>query len=207
MRRLSGVLAALSFLAAGCGGTTSTGAGGAGLVPASAPAFTALNVDVGSQQWKTVDQLASRFPDKDKALKTIREGLRGQGIDWNRDLKPAIGPELDIAWLDFDRGGQDFVALVRPKDESKFDKLIAKEQRTSTNLFRTKVGGWQVLAPSQELIDRFRRESGSGGTLADSHAFKQAMSSYPSDWLFRGFVDGAAVMKVARSDSNPNWQR
>ncbi|HEY3017906.1 MAG TPA: hypothetical protein VGJ23_03655 [Gaiellaceae bacterium] len=207
MRWLSGVFAALALLAAGCGGTTAAGTGGAEIVPASAPAFIAFNVDVDSSQWQTIDQLASRFPDKEKALKIFREGLRSEGVSWDRDVKPALGPELDIVWFDFDNDGEDFVALMQPSDESKFDKLIAKEQKTSSDLFRAKVGGWEVLAPSQELIDRFKRESGSGDSLADKDAFQEAMDSYPDDWLFRGYVDGAALMDLARREQDPDFRR
>src|SRR6266540_3413677 len=207
MRWLSGVFAALALLAAGCGGTTAAGTGGADIVPASAPAFIAVNMDVDSSQWQTVDQLASRFPDKEKALKIFREGLRNEGLSWDRDVKPALGPELDMVWLDFDNDGEDFVALMQPSDESKFDKLIAKEQGTSSDLFRAKVGGWQVLAPSQELIDRFKRESGSGDSLADRDAFQEAMHSYPDDWLFRGYVDGATLMALARREQDPDFRK
>jgi hypothetical protein len=176
-------------------------------VPASAPAYIAFNTDVDSSQWQTIEDLASRFPDEKKALRSVKEGIRTQGVSWDRDLKPALGPELDIVWLDFDRGGQDFVALMKPKDESKFNKMISKEGSAAGDFFHAKVEGWQALAPSQELLDRFRRESGSGDSLADRHAFQQAMSSYPDDWLFRAYVDGAAVMDVARKDADPNFKK
>jgi hypothetical protein len=63
------------------------------------------------------------------------------------------------------------------------------------------------MAPSQELLDRFRHESESGNPLADKGSFKDAMDSYPKDTLFRGYVDGAAVMKIARRDPDPDFQK
>ena len=77
MRRLTGVLAAAAVLAAGCGGTTAqTGAGASSIVPASAPAFVAVDADPSSQQWQTIDALASKFPDKQKAVESIKEDVQ-----------------------------------------------------------------------------------------------------------------------------------
>src|SRR5215204_3003767 len=68
MRSL-GALGVLVFVLAGCGGpTSSVGAGGADIVPADAPAFVTIDTDLDSSQWQTIDQLASRFPDKDKLI-------------------------------------------------------------------------------------------------------------------------------------------
>ena len=204
MSRLAGLLVCLALAVVGCGGTAGVGAGGADIVPASAPAFIALNTDIDSSQWQAVDALASRFPDKQKALKTFKEGIGSEGISWDNDLKPALGPELDVVWLDFDNDGENFVALMQPDDESKFEKVIAK---AGENFVHEQVGEWQVLASSQDLIDRFRRESGSGDTLADKHAFQQAMDSYPDDWLFRGYVDGTALMDIARREADPDFRK
>src|SRR5215210_132180 len=146
MRWFSGILAAVALVAAGCGGTTAPGAGGADIVPASAPAFIGVNVDTDSSQWRMLDELASRFPDKAKAMKLFDSALDSEHLDWKRDVKPALGSEVDLIWLDFDNDGGDFVALVQPDDKQKFEKLI-KEARDDTDFFRTEIDGWQVMAP------------------------------------------------------------
>jgi hypothetical protein len=64
-----------------------------------------------------------------------------------------------------------------------------------------------VLAPSQDLLDRFRRESGSGDSLADRHAFQQAMDGYSDEWLFRAYVDGETLMDLARRDADPDFKK
>jgi hypothetical protein len=206
-RRLTGVLAVTALLAAGCGGTTAkVGAGAAGIVPASAPALIAVNVDTDSSQWRTVDELASRFPAKAKAMDMFRHALESEKLDWQRDVKPALGSEVDLVWLDFDNNGADVVALMKPDSEAKFDKLVESASNTS-DFFRTKIDGWQVMAPRQDLLDQFRRETTSGGTLADRKAFQQAMGAYPDDFLFRAYVDGAAVMSAAERVREPDFQK
>ena len=207
MRRLAGLCAILplALVVAGCGGTTSTGTGGAGIVPASAPAYIAINTDPDSSQWQTVDDLVKRFPSQGKARKVFHQALNQAGVSWENDIKPALGKEFDFIWLDFRNDGQDFVALTQPKNEAKFEELFSKDE--TSDFFHMKFRGWQVMAPSQELLDRFRRESDSGDSLADKGSFKDAMDAYPSDMLLRAWVDGAAVMKEARKDPDPEFQK
>lgn len=165
-----------------------------------------MNTDTDSPQWQTVDDLASRFPDKDKATRSFTDAIRKVGLSWERDLKPGIGPEVDLVWLDFDNGGQDFAVLLRPDDDEKF-KRLTKEAESTADFFHAKIGEWQVLAPRQELIDRLRSESSSGDSLAETKAFRQAMDDYPDDYLLRAYVDGAAVMKAARAEQDPDFQK
>src|SRR5918911_343151 len=93
-------IAALALAAAGCGGTTGTGSGlgsGAAATPASAPAFVAIDSDLSSDQWRQVDKLLDKFPGKGKLLQNIRESLRKEagGIDYEQDVKGAVGDEID----------------------------------------------------------------------------------------------------------------
>jgi hypothetical protein len=204
MRWPAGILAALALAVAGCGGTSNVGAGAADLVPADAVAFIAVNTDLDSSQWQTVDDLASRFPDKEKAIKMLKDAAREEGLDWERDVKPAIGPEVDLAWLDFENGGDNFVMLVQPKDEAKFEQVLDKSDEPA---FHTEIDGWQVVGQSQAILDRFRRESRAGDSLADKRAFVDAMDAYPDETLFRAFVDGQTLMDLARRYSQPDERK
>src|SRR5919201_761953 len=92
MSRLAGLLAVLALVLAGCGGTTSDiGAGASDLVPGSAAVFIAVDTDPSSSQWQTVDELASKFPDKQKAIDSIKSDMSKQGVDWEQDVRPALG--------------------------------------------------------------------------------------------------------------------
>ena len=128
MRWLTGVAAvAAAFAVAGCGGTTaSVGAGASDIVPASAPVFIAVDTNADSSQWNTIEELANRFPDKEKAVRELKRSLREEvGVAWEDDVKPALGDEIDLVWLDFAHDGDDVVALLQPNDEGKFKEIIA----------------------------------------------------------------------------------
>src|SRR5215831_20716732 len=119
IRRMAGVLAVTALLAAGCGGTTAqVGSGASSIVPASAPAFVAVDADPTSAQWRTINELASKFPDKQKAVDSFKQDMTKEDVSWEQDLKPILQGELDFVWLDFNKNGEDFVALFQPKDEA-----------------------------------------------------------------------------------------
>ena len=205
MRWLTGALAATALVAAGCGGTTAQlGTGASDLVPATAPAFIAVNTDTSSSQWQTIDALAAKFPDKQKGVNSIKDSLRKDAkLDWEKDVKPAIGKELDVVWLDFENNGQNFVGLMQPKNEAKFKQLVDKSNASETDpsnrAVYDKFRGWMVLASDQATIDRFEQASNSQPkSLADDHAFKQSMHRLGEDSVVRAYVNGKFLMDLIR---------
>jgi hypothetical protein len=188
---------------AGCGGTTGVGSGAAGLVPASAPAFIAIDADPGSAQWRTIDSLAAKFPDKQKAVDSIERDMRKDGVEWDRDVKPVLQGEADFVWLDFADNGQNFVILFKPKNEAKFKQIAAKanksEKKPADRVVYEKFRGWEVMASKRETIDHFKRASTSqAASLADDKAFRQSMDRLGHDAVVRAYVNGKALMRLAR---------
>jgi hypothetical protein len=204
MRGLTGVLAAAAVLSAGCGGTTAhSGAGASSIVPASAPAFIAIDSNPDSSQWQTINDLAGKFPDKQKAVDSIKQDMSKDGVDWAKDVKPALGDEFDVVWLDFENDGMNVVGLTQPKDQAKFKALVAKANAAAKNssdkAFYDTFKGWAVIAPTQAVIDRFERESNAATTtLADEKSFKQSMDRLGTDSVVRAYVNGKFLMKLAR---------
>jgi hypothetical protein len=204
MRRLTGVLAAAAVLAAGCGGTTAqTGAGASSIVPASAPAFIAIDSNPDSSQWQTINRLAGKFPDKQKAVDSIKQDMSKEGVDWAKDVKPALGDEFDLVWFDFENDGMNVVGLTQPKDRAKFKALIAKANAaakdSSDKAFYDTFKDWAIIAPTQAVIDRFKRESNAATTmLANDRSFHQSMDRLGSDSVVRAYVNGKFLMKLAR---------
>jgi hypothetical protein len=212
-RRLTLAAAAIcgsAALATGCGGTAGAGNGAAGVVPASVSAYIAIDSDPDSSQWKTVNDLAGHFPDKQKGVDSIKKELRKDpGLDWERDLKPALGPEIDVVWLDFAHDGENVVALMQPRDEDALKRAIAKGNAhgkdPADKLFYEKVGEWEVMADAKTKIDRFRRESGADGAkLADDASFKRAMSALSEDSLVKAYVNGQKVMDAIGEYGGPD---
>jgi hypothetical protein len=200
VRRLGGVLAALALVLGGCGGTSSPSAGAADLVPATAGLFVVVDSDPASSQWQTVDELASKFPDKEKAVDSIKQQLSKKGLDWERDLKPALGPELDLVILDFAHPDQT-VALMQPKDDGAFERAVKKGNAIdpSSKLVYEKFHGWTVMSDKQASIDAFTQASDSAKRmLSEDDTFSSAIDK-GGDGILRAYVNGAQVMTAARN--------
>jgi hypothetical protein len=199
VRSLGVFVAAFALLLAGCGGTTGPGSGGADFVPASVPLFVAINTDLGSSQWHTVDELASKFPDKQKAIDSIKQQLTKNGLDWEEDLKPALGPELDLVMLDFNHPDE-IVALTQPKDLGAFEGAVRKGNAAdpSNKVVYKQFHGWTVISENLAAIDAFTQASDSAKrTLSEDETFTSAMNK-AGDGIFRAYVNGPQVMAAAR---------
>jgi hypothetical protein len=203
--------AALPALAVGCGGTeTTTAAGGASIVPAGVPAFVAFDSNPDSSQWQTFDQLASKFPDKQKGIDAIKKEMRDDGLDWERDVKPALGPEVDIVWLDFANRGENLVVLMQPDDQGAFERAIKKSNANDPGdkaIYET-FRGWTVMSDKQALIDRFKTMSDAADeTLDQDPAFTKAMKSTPGEALAKAYVDGRKVIDEVNRQTTPDQKK
>src|SRR5204862_6761321 len=102
---LASLLALVAVTAAACGGGggggKSSGAlpGGASVVPASAPVFISINSDFSSDQWSKATTLAKRFPGLPDLLANLEGQLKQENVSFERDVKPALGPEVDVVFL------------------------------------------------------------------------------------------------------------
>ena len=197
----------LAVVAAGCGGGSggASSAGGADIAPASSPLFISVNTDLEGDQITTFRTLLDKFPGSDGLLRMALAELEQKDVDFEQDVKPALGPELDIVLLDLGQGGEtsnpEVVALLQPNDPAKLDALLEKDT-DGTPTVKEEVDGWTVLAESQASIDRFK-EMRSGGTLADSGRFADAMEGLPDDALARAYVNADAIVKSYQETSAP----
>src|SRR5919201_602997 len=146
---LASLLAVVAAVGAGCGGGGGGGGGGgaipdgASVVPASAPVVIAINTDFASDQWSKAQTLAQQFPSAPQLLQEATKQLAKENIDFTRDVKPALGPEVDVVFLDFKNGGNDVVVLTKPREKAKLDALLAKGTNPPV---KAEIGGWTVLA-------------------------------------------------------------
>ena len=196
-----GLLAGLLFALSGCGASKQqTASDAAKIVPATAPAFVSIDSDLSSSQWQQVDKLMQKFPGRSELLSSLRSEVRSEtSLDWDRDVEPALGDEIDLVWLDLAKGGSNAVALTKPKDDAKFKALIEKGNESddsSSDLVVDEVDGWTVISDSQAKIDRFESQSGSGEKLADDAKFKEAMGELPDDALATVYAKGQSFAGV-----------
>ena len=201
------LIVAFGLLLAACGGGSSSSksasatgaASGADAAPADAAVFVSVNTDLSSSQWKTVNTLMDKFPGKDKTVADARTSFETQsGLNWETDVKPALGPELDFVVLDASNTGGG-VALTQPKDQGKFDALVAKANaKKAGSLVTEKVGDWTVISDKQASIDTYKTRA-SGNKLSDDETFKTATGELSGDALAKVYVNGPKVQTALES--------
>lgn len=210
MRRLLPLLLAVALLA-GCGNSSGSGSkasagpgssslGGAEIAPSSTTFLLRLNTAFDSQQWQTLDALLKKLPDGEKLLSSIG----GKGVDFNADVKPALGPEADALALNgVDLNAKTLVGMTQPQDEAKFKALLAKGGGTPPAT--EDVAGWQVVADKQATIDRFKAAR-QQGLLADNSQYKDAIRGLPDSSLATLYLNGgtlaSAINKRAKTGSS-----
>jgi hypothetical protein len=181
--RLSGILAAsvaAVCLLAGCGSSTASGPAGASVAPAGSSYFLAIDTSFDSAQWDAARALVDKFPARDRAVRWLLDELDAHGVDFDRDVKPALGPETDIVGV---AGQPDrYVVLAKPDDPDKLRALLAKSQLVSRV-----VDGWTVISDDLADVDWFGQARGSG-TLENTDAFQDVMGDLPQDALLRLYV-------------------
>ena len=207
MRRLLPFLA-LAALLAGCGSAAKTSSrggsipAGASVVRAGVVAFVAVDSDTGSSQWKQLDELAQKFPGRDDLVAQLEQKISAQGVDYDTDVKPALGPELDIAVVSAgDESSTKAVALTKPDDPAKFKALVAKLNAKDTSGSRVvyrEVDGWYALSDSQASISRALEGN---APLAEDADFRAAMEKLPGDALVKVYLDGQRLNTLVPQSS------
>jgi hypothetical protein len=193
MKRLcAGVIGAMVLAGTGCGGGGGGGAlpEGASIAPASAIAFISVNTDFSSAQWKQVTRLAGHFPGTPRLIAQFKKET---GLDFARDVKPALGPEVDLVWVDARNDGNDIVGLTKPDSKAKLERVLEKSgSKGEPKAVTAEVGDWVAFADSQAKLDRFKAGA-AGDKLAGEKDFKRAFGKLDSDSSVRAWISGEFV--------------
>jgi Protein of unknown function (DUF3352) len=195
-----GLLAALAVVAAGCGAKDESAAtGGAEIVSASAPAFVSIDSDLSSDQWQQVDELLRKFPARSMLISELRSSLKeDSALDYEDDIKPALGDEVDLVWLDFANDGSNVVALTKPKDEDAFQRMLEKGNSTGpVDLICEELDGWFVCADTRAKVGRFTAMS-DDEKLADDPLFNDALAELPDESLAHVYVRGQSIVDALK---------
>jgi Protein of unknown function (DUF3352) len=206
-------LVSVALATAGCGGGGPSGVSsdsGASLVTSKALAFVSVDSDLGSSQWAKVNDLSHKFPGRAKVLGQLKQALAKANLDWDRDIEPALGPEVDVAVARGPSLGTTALAfLTKPDDAHKFKQLVQKLDATdeadpTPSVYR-EVDGWYVVAQTTAAIDRVLK--GSDESLSDNGTFKDALGKLPDDALAKAYVNGdqlaGLIRDAARETSTP----
>ena len=198
-------LVAVLLIAAGCGGGSTLAAGSsadevAGIVPASVPLLVAVETDPESSQWQQADGLLDKFPGRERLLDSLGEELGDEGLDIEQDVLPALGDETYLAFLDFEKEGANVVGLTQPRDQAKFQALLAKADEP---LQTREVDGWTLVAESAAALDRFTAE---GEKLGDAAWFSDAQARVEDEALVTLFANGSAIHDAVRESLPPGCE-
>jgi hypothetical protein len=190
------VLASLlaGLLLAGCGsGSAADGAGAprsagaASIVPADAALYLGVVTDSGSAAWKQVEELLGRVPDGDKLLSLVADELSGEQLDWEDDVRPALG---DVSAIVLPKGSDDPIALTKPSLRAKLDALLSRADEPSAT--QTLEDGWVAIAEKQAMLDAYEHAL-DGPRLADDDEFAAAIDGLPEDALGAFFMRASAL--------------
>src|SRR4051812_33351470 len=198
------VLFASAFAAvavAGCGSSGTSGTGGgsipetASFAPATSSYFVSVDTDVTSDQWHKAAVLLNRFPSSDKLVKSFTDSLGTSGLSWEKDIKPALGPEVGVVGLGLN---SDVVLFTKSPEPDKLETMLRKPPDPAVS---RQVDGWVVAAQKEATLNLFIQAHGNGA-LADTTAFNYGVSKVQTDGLALAYVPGKTIdggaLKVAQ---------
>jgi hypothetical protein len=202
LRLLAALLLALPLTLSACGGGETTSEPGtvAGDAVEFAPADSAMvllaNTDFESGQWQAAQALLDRFPSGDKLISELLSEVEQEGLDWETDIKPALGPEVGLVALSFAATEGEFVGFTKPRDPEKFAQLLTEADDPAVV---DEIEGWTVFSDKQANIDRFE-QSRKAGSLGDSETFNAATAGLSGDGMITLYLDGESLIESATAD-------
>ncbi|HEX8856192.1 MAG TPA: DUF3352 domain-containing protein [Thermoleophilaceae bacterium] len=217
MRRrfLALVAVAIAAALAGCGG-----GGGSALsdslayIPKDTPFAVGIATDVNGTQYDNVNGIVKRFPFSDRIVESVKQQIKAQGLDYDKDLKPILGNEFVVGAVDarsfVGDGSNRFVGALKAKDSGKLEGLVKRDSKkigeehgatlyqgqNSTDVVAVKDGTLIVAGNRADLSAALARAD--GGSHVDASAFDSALDGLPEDSIVRGYFDVAKLLQ-----SNP----
>jgi hypothetical protein len=198
------LVAALLPVLAGCGSGSDVGAA-ADVVPADVFVYASVDTDFDGDGWAALEEFAARFPNGENLLQSLADEVNSgeEGIDFEADVKPALGDEVAFVVLDApaedtlaEGTSESFVLLLQPDDDAAFQRLLEKSDEPPVT---DEVDGWTVVAETQESLDSFL-ERLDGPRLDGSEDFERAMEDLDDGALARVFVNGAKLSEAYEAD-------
>jgi hypothetical protein len=197
------LIATLVLAVVACGSEdvgTGGGPSGATALKAGALVYVEGVTDPDSDQWQQTEDLLRRFPDGERWIAKLRELVADQGVDWEGDVKPALGATTALAVYPKSGASAHVVGLTDPEDPQKTVALVEKLDKAEggdPSVTRI-VGDWVFVSDSEVAIDAAVKPDG-GSALADEAGFKAAMEKLPDDALTRVYADPAAAVETVGS--------
>jgi hypothetical protein len=169
----AGLLLVASGCASGHASTSSISSDAASLVPASALAYITADSNLDSDAWKGIEKLTGPLK-----------------LD-----SAAVGDQVNLAVLGVEEGKPEAIAIVKPEDEAKLRTLAAKFDQGDEHYTVQKIGGWSVVADSDDAFQAVRNAN-TGTSLADTEEFKQALTQLDGNAVAFAYAKGALAKQL-----------
>ncbi len=215
---VGGVVAAVVLFASGRASEVNLTT--AGLVPADAAAYYALNTDLASDQWIAAFKLIERLGEDDP-LGQLQDAAEGAGgVDWEREVVPFLGGNaaVFVSSLDFFTMNISGAVIIRCKDASKAREVVLEfhggpfdDHRYSgvdylaagdETLFLAVIGEHLVLTWDREGMEAvIDVNNGDRPSLAGASGFQALRDELTKNFLMFAYVNGGSVYGELYGDS------
>lgn len=211
MKRWGIAIVLVGGLLTACGdGRTDESARAAGIAPADVLAFFSVSLDPSIEQKRNLLSLAKAFPDsgiegefgeaRDKVLSDLASEA---GLDYEKDIKPAIGDEVSLAVFPPAAPGDEPPAavIVEIDDRQAAEKLAAGgNEDVAYRIVGDHLIATQPGPGADAVFARFNPDSGAP-TLAGSEAFERLTGELHGDRLLLGWVDLPRLARLTQDEA------
>lgn len=182
----------------------------AGLVPADAGIYVALNTDLSSSQWVATFKLAERLGAEDPEDE-LKDGAEESGLDWEDEIAPFLGGNaaIYVRGLDIESVSASGAVILKAKDAGRALEVIEDEMGSfdeetyhGVDYFSlgfagyvARLGDHIVIAFDEESIEEVIDVSrGKAPSLASVDDFKRLRDELTGNFLAFVYVDASSLM-------------
>lgn len=174
--------------------------------PASAFAFSKIDLDPAASQKLAIRRFADKFPSsptrkgsgdlRDQFLRKIFEGTRK--VDYDRDIKPWLGDRAGVAGFVVD-GKPQAEIILQYKDKEKARRGLDKLVASGGGFHYSLQDDYAVLADKQSVVDAAVREA-ARSNLGDAGAYRKDVGELTGSQVMTAWVDIERSVTVAREN-------
>ena len=151
-------------------------------------AYLSVDTDVDSAAWKKAQALLDRFPGKDKILSHLRSSLEDEGLDWETDVKPALGNETEAVFLDTD--GEHVVGADEAEEPGEVRRPARQEHAADGERAGRRLDGLRGEAGAPRRV----RPGAERQRLPERRlCLQRRVGPLPSDSIARAWARGSTV--------------
>jgi len=175
-------------------------------VPADSPFVATIGTDVEGSQIKSIQKIVDRFPFSGQVKSQLEQGLSQADLDFEKDVKPALGNEFVVGALDAksftaDDADARVVGAIQAKDKDALQTLLEKSkakeigEKDGAKLYSTADDDAVAVQDDTLIVANSRAdieaaiERHGGDDHMTKDRFDQAFEGLPEDALLRTFFD------------------